>query len=135
MKRNQVQFQKGLSLTAFLLRYGCEQQCAQTILHARWPKGFVCPACGSRSHCWLRTRKLFQCNTCKHQVSLTAGTLFASTRLPLTVWFLAIYLLTQSKHGISTLELARQLGVSQNTAWQLKHKLGVAMIWWTVGIA
>ena len=116
MKRNQVQFQKGLSLTAFLQRYGCEQMCAQAILQARWPNGFVCPACSSRSHCRLRTRKLFQCNTCKHQVSLTAGTLFASTRLPLTVWFLAIYLLTQSKHGISTLELARQLGVSQNTA-------------------
>ena len=62
-------------------------------------------------------------NTCKHQVSLTAGTLFVSTRLPLTIWFLAIHLLTQSMHGISSLELARQLGVSQNTAWQLKHKL------------
>ena len=94
---------------------------------ARWPQGYLCRACASRSHCRLRTCKLFQCNTCKHQVSLTAGTLFASTRLPLAAWFLAIHLVTQSKHGISTLELASQLGVSQNTAWQLKHKLMQAM--------
>ena len=127
MQRNRVQFQKGLSLGAFLQRYGSEPQCAEAIFKARWPRGYRCRACGSRSHCRLRTRKLFQCNTCKHQVSLTAGTLFASTRLPLTTWFLAIHLLTQSKHGISSLELARQLGVSQNTAWQLKHKLMQAM--------
>ena len=127
MQCNRVQFQKGLSLGTFLQRYGSEPQCAAAIHKARWPRGYRCRACGSRSHCRLRTRKLFQCNTCKHQVSLTAGTLFASTRLPLTTWFLAIHLVTQSKHGISSLELARQLGVSQNTAWQLKHKLMQAM--------
>ena len=60
---------------------------------------------------------------CRHQVSLTAGTVFANTKLPLTRWFLAMYLLTQSKNGLSAMALGRQLGVSYNTAWSLKHKL------------
>ena len=71
----------------------------------------------------LPQRKLWQCIRCKQQVSLTAGTLFDNTKLPLTTWFLAIYLLSQSKNGISALDLKRQLGVSYNTAWRLKHKL------------
>ena len=69
------------------------------------------------------TRKVFQCIRCKRQVSLTAGTLLEHTKLPLTTWYLAIYLLTQSKNGISAMDLMRQLGVSYNTAWMLKHKL------------
>ena len=105
MRRNPVQFQKGLSLRRFLERYGSEEQCAEALFQARWPKGFSCPACGGRRHCRLRTRKVFQCNACKHYVSLTAGTLFAATKLPLTVWFLAIHLLTPVKHGLPSLEL------------------------------
>ena len=96
-KRNRVQFQKGLSLRRFLERYGSEEQCAEALFQARWPKVF---ACGGRQHGRLHTRKVFQCNACKHQVSLTAGTLFAGTQLPLTVWFLAIHLLIQAKHGV-----------------------------------
>ena len=68
-------------------------------------------------------RPVFQCTRCRHQVSLTAGTVFENTKLPLTRWFLAMYLLTQSKNGLSAMALGRQLGVSYNTAWSLKHKL------------
>ena len=71
---------------------------------------------------------MYQCNRCKQQVSLTSGTLFAQTKLPLRTWFLAIYLLTQHKNGISALALRRQLGVSYNTAWLLKHKLTQVMV-------
>ena len=66
---------------------------------------------------------MYQCKRCGHQISLTANTIFAFTKLPLTTWFLAIYLLTQSKNGVSALSLMRQLGVSYNTAWMVKHKL------------
>ena len=59
-----------------------------------------------------------QCNCCKRQVSLLAGTVFASAKLPLTVWFLAMYLLSQAENGISALELGRQVGVSPDTAWR-----------------
>ena len=92
-------------------------------LPGRWPQGFECPECGRKRCCRLRCRNVFQCTRCRHQVSLTAGTVFANTKLPLTRWFLAMYLLTQSKNGLSAMALGRQLGVSYNTAWSLKHKL------------
>ena len=71
----------------------------------------------------MQSRALYQCSGCRHQVSLTAGTILDSTKLGLRTWFLAMYLLTQTKNGISGLELSRQLRVSYNTAWSLKHKL------------
>ena len=75
----------------------------------------------------VKTRKLFQCNRCKKQVRLTAGTVFQDTKLPLTAWFTAIYHLAQGKNGISSIELARRLGVKRQTAWLIKHKLMRAM--------
>lgn len=128
MKKNRVQFQPGMSLMAFLDRYGTEAQCREALAKARWPDGFHCPDCGHTGHCHLARRDVYQCNRCKRQVSLTSGTLFADTKLPLRTWFLAIYLLTQHKNGLSALALHRQLGVSYNTAWLLKHKLMQAMV-------
>jgi transposase-like protein len=93
----------------------------------RWREGLTCPGCGGRSFCELKTRKLFQCNRCKRQVRLTAGTVFQDTKLPLTTWFAAIYHLTQSKGGVSSIELGRRLGVKQGTAWLMEHKLMRAM--------
>jgi hypothetical protein len=75
-----------------------------------------------------RGRKTFQCNTCHHQTSLIAGTLFEGTKLALTVWFLAIYLISQAKTGLSALALKRDLGVSYPTAWLIHHKLMQAMV-------
>src|SRR6478609_2162687 len=118
---------KGLSEAAFRERFGSEEACRQALFEMRWREGLACPACGGRSFCELRTRRLFQCNRCKKQVRLTAGTVFQDTKLPLTTWFAAIYHLTQSKNGISSIELGRQLGVKQGTAWLMKHKLMRAM--------
>lgn len=92
MAKNVVQFQCGLSLPAFLVRYGSEAQCREALIQQRWPQGFVCPQCAHTSHCRLASRGVFQCNRCKYQVSPTSGTVFADTKLPLTTWFLAIYL-------------------------------------------
>lgn len=128
MKKNQVQFQPGMSLMVFLDRYGTESQCREALAKVRWPGGFRCQDCGHTGHCHLRHRDVYQCNRCKRQVSLTSGTLFAQTKLPLRTWFLAIYLVTQHKNGISALSLRRQLGVSYNTAWLLKQKLMQAMV-------
>jgi len=127
MSKNQVQFQKGMSLSDFLTRFETQAQCEQALIAWRWPNGFVCPGCGHTGHCLLG-RGLFQCHRCRRQTSLTAGTLFAGTKLPLTKWLLAIYLLTQSKNGISGLDLSRQLGVCYNSAWLMKHKLMQAML-------
>ena len=125
--KNNVQFQKGQSLPEFLESYGTDRQCEHALFQARWPEGFQCPACGYEKSCRLRTRKVWQCIRCKHQASLTAGTLFDNTKLPLRTWYRAMYLLTQSKNGIAAMDLKRQLGVSYNTAWMVQHKLMQAM--------
>jgi len=93
----------------------------------RWREGLTCPACGGRRFCALRTRQVFQCNRCEKQLSLTAGTVFQDSKLPLTAWFAAIYQPTQGKGGISSIELGRRLGVKRQTAWLVKHKLMRAM--------
>lgn len=123
MGKNRVQFQRGLSLGEFMAQYGTEEQCISALTALRWPEGFSCPRCESTHHCFLKKRKHYQCASCHHQVSLTAGTIFHSTKLPLTKWFLAMYLMTQSKNGISQLELGRQVGVSANTAALMYHKI------------
>jgi len=84
MAKNPVQFQKGLSLPAFLEVYGTEQQCEQALYRWPWPDGFICLQCQQRSHCKLNSRKLYQCNHCHHQTSVISGTVFASTQLALT---------------------------------------------------
>ena len=118
---------KGLSEAAFRERFGTEEACRKALLAMRWREGLTCLACGHRGFCWLKARKVFQCNRCKKQLSLTAGTVFQDSKLPLTAWFAAVYQLTQAKGGISSVELARRLGVRQPTAWLVKHKLMRAM--------
>ena len=76
----------------------------------------------------MKTRDLFQCSACRHQTSPIAGTIFASTKLPLRIWFRALYHMTQTKQGISSIELGRRLGVRQTTAWTIRHKLKQVMM-------
>jgi len=101
MARNKVQFQKGLSESEFNKAYGSEEQCHAALVEWRWPSGFECPDCGGKAYCVVTrgTRKLFQCNACRKQTSVRAGTIFASSKLPLRIWFAAMYHLTQSKQG------------------------------------
>src|SRR5687768_5453204 len=108
---------RGLSEAEFRERFGSEAACRQALFERRWRDGLTCPSCGHRGLCKLKARKVFPCNRCKKQVRLTAGTVFQDSKLPLTVWFLALYYLTQSKGGISSIELGRRLGVKQPTAW------------------
>ena len=125
MAMNRVQFQAGLSMAAFLDRYGSEDKCEAALVAARWPRGFACPACGSGGHgVFVRGgRRYWQCAACRHQCSAISGTIFESTKLPLTRWFLAMHLLTQAKNNVSALEVKRHLGVCYKTALLLKHKI------------
>src|SRR4051795_4670992 len=82
---------RGLSEAAFRERFGPEEACREALFDMRWREGLTCPACGGRGFCRLTTRKVFQCNRCKKQLSLTAGTVFQDTKLPLVTWFSAIY--------------------------------------------
>jgi len=130
MAMNRIQFQAGLSLPAFLAQFGTDEQCADALEASRWPQGFSCPGCGNANYYLLKVgkHKNFQCKCCRLQTSLIAGTLFQSTHLALSIWFLAIYLISQAKTGLSALDLKRQLGVSYPTAWLIQQKLMQAMV-------
>lgn len=126
MPMNRIQFQPGLSMTAFQEQYGNEAQCEAALVTSRWPHGWVCPRCkGTRYASTYKGRQMWECleQSCRYQCSSIAGTVFEHTKLPLRTWFLAIYLMTQSKNAISALAMKRQLGVSYKTAWLIKHKL------------
>ena len=101
----------------FLKDYGTEAQCEQALEAVRWPSGFPCPRCDGTAHSVVRdgSRKVFQCQASRHQASLIGGTIFQGSKLALTIWFLAIYLISQANAGLSALALKRQLGVSYPT--------------------
>jgi hypothetical protein len=122
---NRVQFQPGLSMAEFQEQYGTQELCEQAVKAWRWPQGFSCPKCGAPSRSEFRRGTLLylQCAACQYQCSLIAGTIFASTKLALKTWFLAMHLLTKAKTNVSALELMRDLGVSYRSAWLVKHKL------------
>ena len=126
MPINAIQFQPGLSLPQFNGLYGTERQCEDSLVASRWPHGWRCARCACKRYFLTRNRtgrQLWECFICGYQSSSTVGTVMEHTKVPLTLWFLAMYLLTQNKNAISTLALKRQLGVCYKTAWLLKHKL------------
>lgn len=127
MAKNMIQFQKGVSVSDVISQYGTEQQCQAELFRSRWPTGFVCPNCGHTEYCELPSRNLFQCYKCRHQTSVISGTIFESTKLPLTKWFLGIFFVTHGKTGISSLNLSRTIGISANAALRMKHKLQQVM--------
>jgi hypothetical protein len=103
MPKNEVQFQRGLSLHRFQQLYGAPKQCEAALFNKRCPHGFFCPKCQHTGYYKLTTRPLYQFQRCRSQTSLTSSTIFDSSKLPRTLWFLAIYLITQSEEGISSL--------------------------------
>lgn len=130
MAMNRVQFQRGLSMAEFIDRYGTDEKCAAALVQSRWPTGFRCPDCGDERHSrFVREgRAYWQCHRCRSQTTVTSGTIFQASKLPLSRWFLAMHLLTQAKNNVSALELKRHLGVCYKTAWLVKHKLLEVMV-------
>ena len=115
------------SLQELERRFATEAACLAYLTALRWPTGFVCPACGG-TQAWRTTRGRWHCRECGTQTSVTAGTLFHRTRLPLPVWFRAIWHVTSQKYGANALGLQWVLGLSYETAWQWLHKLRRAMV-------
>jgi transposase-like protein len=94
----------------------------------RWPDGKpVCPRCGGKRHSFLATRRIWKCRECKKQFSVKVGTIFEDSPLGLDVWLPAIWLVANSKNGISSHEMARALGITQKSAWFLNHRIRLAM--------
>jgi len=113
----------------FQSEFATEEACQQYLAACRWPDGFVCPRCGHRRAYNVEKQRRRQCTACRHQVSLTSGTVLHNTKTPLTVWFWAAYLMTTDKRGVSAALLQRQLGLSRyETAWMMLHKLRRAMV-------
>jgi len=126
---NRVQFQAEMSLPQFMELYGTEEKCETALKKARWPKEFICPRCGEKGHGLVcgRRHKRYQFRKCRHQATLTAGTIMEATKLPLTIWFLAFYLIGQAKTWISSLALMRRLVVQYRIAWLIYNKIMQAM--------
>ena len=117
-----------LTLFDFQGKFPTEEACFDYLVEKRWPNGFVCPKCGHTEYYPIKRKKLFQCKNCKHQTSITAGTIFHKLKQPLVILFWAVYLVSTDKKGISALELQRKLGIRcYKTAWMLLHKIRKGM--------
>src|SRR4051812_21924348 len=110
------------------IRYFADVDVAtEFVANLRWPTGPVCPNCGGVEHSYLSTRRLWKCKGCKKQYSVKLGTIFEDSALGLDKWLPAVWLIANSKNGISSHELARSLGVTQKSAWFMLHRNRLAM--------
>ncbi|MDZ4179842.1 MAG: IS1595 family transposase, partial [Coriobacteriia bacterium] len=112
----------------FVEMFPDDEACLRYIERLRWPDGFFCPACGAVGEPWRSTRERMVCSSCRHQSSVTAGTIFEKTRTPLTTWFETAWHLTTAKNGMSAQTLSNTLGTTYRVAWAMLHRYRVAMV-------
>ena len=112
----------------FVQQFPNDAACAAYLEHLRWPMGFCCPACQTSGEPWRQTRGRLVCTACRHQTSVTSGTIMEKTRTPLTTWFEAAWHLTTAKNGLSAKTLERTLGTSYRTAWAMLQRYRVSMV-------
>ena len=116
-----------ITLKTFQERFDSNEACYEYLFQIRWGNGFCCPKCGHNSYYYLKKRMLYQCKDCKHQTSLTAGTIMHKSRIPLLTWFWAIFLVAHDKRGVSATFLLHELEITYMSAWLLLHKIRKAM--------
>jgi transposase-like protein len=117
-----------VDLMTLVEQFGTDEKCREALTHLRWPKGVTCLRCGHDKVTPVSERKVYDCNSCHYQFSVTVGTMFHDSHLPLTKWFFVTYLMTESKKGISASQVYRMLGKkSYKTAWYLCHRIRAAM--------
>lgn len=118
-----INFSKFNSICALAIYFNTEGKCKQAIAEYRWRDGdVVCPYCGAH-HCHTRADGRYRCPNCKGNFSVTVGTIFENTKIPLRKWFMAMYLISCHKKGISSCQLAVDIAVTQKTAWFILHKI------------
>jgi len=118
---------KKVNLVSLLDRYNTDDRCREVLESIRWPSGPACLRCGDTDVGEIGSRNQFCCRSCDYRFSVTAGTIMHRSHLPLRKWFLAIYLMCESKKGMSANQLKRTLGVQYKTAWHLCHRIREAM--------
>ncbi len=116
-----------VNLCSLIEQFGSEKKCREYLEALRWPDVIICPRCKSRKISHVTKRDQFDCDNCRYQFSVTAGTIFNDSHLPLWKWFLCVYLLCESRKGMSANQLKRTLGISYKTAWYLCHRIRAAM--------
>ena len=118
-----IDFSQFDNLIAMTMYFNNEDTCKQAIIETRWSDGdVVCPYCGQH-HCATRKDGKFRCNKCKRNFSCKVGTIFEDSNLSLVKWFIAMYLISSHKKGVSSCQLARDIKVTQSTAWYMLQKL------------
>lgn len=110
------------SIISLITYFNCEATCVKALEESRWGNIICCPHCGSL-HCSRRADGRLRCNECKHNFSCTTGTIFENTKLPLQKWFIAMYLISSHKKGVSSLQIMRDCEVTQKTAWFMLQKI------------
>ncbi|MEA3186779.1 MAG: hypothetical protein QOD99_609 [Chthoniobacter sp.] len=126
-KHHTPSFKAEMNLCKLIEQLGSEEKCRARLIELRWPTGVCCPRCESKSVSTIEDRAQYDCNACRYQFSVMSGTIFHDTHLSLSKWFLAIYLITESKNGISALQMKRTLDIAYQTAWYLCHRIRAAM--------
>ena len=116
-----------VNLCTLIEQFGSEKKCREYLEALRWPDTIMCPRCESSKISKIVKREQFDCDKCRYQFSVTAGTIFNDSHLPLWKWFLCVYLLCESRKGMSANQLKRTLGISYKTAWYLCHRVRAAM--------
>ncbi len=116
-----------MNLIELQKQFSTQRKCEKYLQSKRWPNGVSCPRCDTAHPYWIKDRHIWQCSSCRYQFSVTTGTIFHRSRTPLKKWFLAIYLMCQSKKGISARQLGRTVGVTYKTAWRMSHQIRQAM--------
>jgi transposase-like protein len=116
-----------MNLVKLIERFGSEDRCRDYLETLRWPEGVRCPECGSTSISRIKTRNQYDCNACRNRFSVKSGTALHDSHLPLWKWFLATYMMIESRKGISANQLKRTLGITYKTAWFLCHRIRWAM--------
>jgi len=101
--------------------------CLETVAKAKWPNGPECPKCSGKKLSFLKTRLMWTCLACRKQFSVKVGTIFEDSAVPLNKWLVAMWLVGNCKNGISSYEIARDLQVTQRTAWFMDHRIRYAM--------
>ncbi len=116
-----------MDLMMVMERFGTDEKCREYLEALRWPDGVRCPRCQSPRAFHVPSRNQYDCESCGYQFSVTAGTIFHDSHLPLKKWLTAVYLMSESRKGISANQLKRTLGVSYKTAWYLCHRIRAAL--------
>lgn len=112
-----------LNLLEFFKKFPTDKEATEFFEKLRWADGVICPYCGSRHISSCKVPMPYRCRNCRKHFSVRIGTILNESKLPLQKWLLAIYILTNAKKGISSLQLAEYWGVTQKTAWFLAHRI------------